>query len=291
MFDVAIALLPATMFGVYHFGMRALLIILVSVFACVMTEYIWQNLMKKPVTISDGSAVVTGLLLALNLSPSVPLWIPLIGGVFAILVVKQLFGGIGQNFMNPALAARCFLLISFAGRMTNFTLDGVSGATPLQVMKEGGDFDVLTMFLGNTGGCIGEVSSLAIILGAIYLLVKRVIDLRIPLSYIGTFAVFLAIFGGRGLDWGYLAAHIFGGGLLLGAFFMATDYASSPVTPNGKIVFGICLGILTGIFRLYGGTAEGVSYAIIFCNLLVPLIEKFTMPKAFGKEAIKNGGK
>lgn len=291
MLDVAIALLPATAFGVYHFGLRALLIILVSVLTCIMTEYIWQNLMKKPVTISDGSALVTGLLLALNLSPSVPLWIPLIGGVFAILIVKQLFGGIGQNFMNPALAARCFLLISFAGRMTDFTVDGVSGATPLQVIKDGGEFNVLSMFLGNIGGCIGEVSALAILLGAVYLLIKRVIDLRIPLSYIGTFALFLLIFGGRGFDFAYIGAHIFGGGLLIGAFFMATDYASSPVTPWGKIIFGVCLGVLTGVFRLYGGTAEGVSYAIIFCNLLVPLIEKITLPKAFGKEAVKNGGK
>lgn len=291
MLDVAIALLPATAFGVYHFGVRALLIILVSIFACVMTEYTWQNLMKKPVTISDGSALVTGLLLALNLSPSVPLWIPLIGGVFAILVVKQLFGGIGQNFMNPALAARCFLLISFAGRMTNFTVDGVSGATPLQVMKEGGEFDVVSMFMGNIGGCIGEVSALAILIGAVYLLIKRVIDLRIPLAYIGTFALFLLAFSGRGFDIAYISAHIFGGGLLIGAFFMATDYASSPVTPWGKIIFGICLGILTGVFRLFGGTAEGVSYAIIFCNLLVPLIEKITVPRAFGKEALKNGGK
>lgn len=291
MLDVAIALLPATAFGVYHFGVRALLVILVSVFTCVMSEYIWQNLMKQPVTVSDGSALVTGLLLALNLSPSVPLWIPLIGGVFAIIVAKQLFGGIGQNFMNPALAARCFLLISFAGRMTNFTVDGVSGATPLQVIKEGGEFNVLSMFLGTTGGCIGEVSSLAILLGAVYLLAKRVIDLRIPLSYIGTFALFLLIFSGRGLDASYIGAHIFGGGLLIGAFFMATDYASSPVTPSGKIIFGVCLGVLTGVFRLFGGTAEGVSYAIIFCNLLVPLIEKITVPKAFGKEAVKNGGK
>lgn len=291
MSDVAIALLPATAFGVYRFGLRALLIILVSVLTCIMTEYVWQNFTKKPVTISDGSALVTGLLLALNLSPNVPLWIPLIGGVFAILIVKQLFGGIGQNFMNPALAARCFLLISFAGRMTDFAVDGVSGATPLQVIKEGGEFNVLSMFLGNIGGCIGEVSALAILLGAVYLLIKRVIDLRIPLSYIGTFALFLLIFGGRGFDFSYIGAHIFGGGLLLGAFFMATDYASSPVTSWGKIIFGVCLGALTGVFRLYGGTAEGVSYAIIFCNLLVPLIEKITLPKAFGKEAVENVGK
>ncbi|NLZ81594.1 MAG: RnfABCDGE type electron transport complex subunit D [Clostridiales bacterium] len=284
MYDVAIALLPATVFGVYKFGIKALLIILASIITCLLTEYVFQKLMKKKITVSDGSALVTGLLLGLNLSSEVPLWIPIIGGVFAILIVKQLYGGIGQNFMNPALAARCFLTISFAGRMTTFVLDGVSGATPLAQLKAGESVDVLSMFLGNISGTIGEVSSLALLIGAVYLLFKRVINLRIPLTYILTLALFVTLFGGHGFDLNYILAHIFGGGLIIGAFYMATDYSSSPITSMGQIVFGILLGVLTGIFRVLGSSAEGVSYAIIFANLLVPLIEKITLPKAFGKE-------
>lgn len=284
MYDVAIALLPATVFGVYKFGVNALLIILASTITCLLTEYVFQKLMKKKITVSDGSALVTGLLLGLNLSSEVPLWIPLIGGVFAILIVKQLYGGIGQNFMNPALAARCFLTISFAGRMTTFALDGVSGATPLTQLKAGESVDVLSMFLGNTSGTIGEVSSLALLIGAVYLLFKRVINLRIPLTYILTLVLFVTLFGGHGFDLSYILAHVFGGGLIIGAFYMATDYSSSPITSMGQIVFGVLLGLLTGIFRILGSSAEGVSYAIIFVNLLVPLIEKVTHPKAFGKE-------
>lgn len=284
MHDVAIALLPATVFGVYQFGIKALLVMLVSVITCVLSEFIFQKLMKKRITVSDGSALVTGLLLGLNLSSEVPLWLPVIGGVFAIIIVKQIYGGIGQNFMNPALAARCFLTISFTGRMTTFVLDGVSGATPLTQLKAGEAVDILPMFLGTISGTIGEVSAVAILIGAAYLLIKRVITLRIPGTYIVTFALFVIIFGGQGLDLNFLLAHIFGGGLLLGAFFMATDYSTSPITPMGQIVFGILLGILTGIFRIIGASTEGVSYAIIFMNLLVPLIEKVTLPRAFGKE-------
>lgn len=299
MFDVAIALVPATVFGVYHFGIKALLIILISVITCVLTEYIYQNLMGLPVTVSDGSALVTGLLLALNLSASVPLWIPLLGGIFAILIVKQLFGGLGQNFMNPALAARCFLLISFGTHMTNFALDGVSGATPLAQLKAGKTLQVLPLFFGTIQGTIGEVSALAILIGAIYLLLKKVISIRIPACYLISFLIFLLLFGKGGIDFHYIGAHLFGGGLMLGAFFMATDYVTSPITKMGQIVYGVLLGILTGIFRVFGASAEGVSYAIIFGNLLVPLIEKVTYPKAFGirrkniekidyKEIIKN---
>ncbi len=289
MFDVAIALLPTTAFGIFHFGYRALIIMLVSIAACVGTEYLYQRGMKQKITIEDGSALVTGILLGLNLSVEVPWWIPLIGGVFAILVVKQLFGGLGQNFMNPALAARCFLLISFAGRMTRFSCDGVSGATPLALLKNGESVNVMDMFFGFIGGTIGEVSALAVLIGAAYLVWKKVISLRIPLVYIGTFALFAVIFGGHGLDLSYLGAQLFGGGLMLGAFFMATDYVTSPITPNGQIVFGVMLGILTGIFRIFGASAEGVSYAIIFCNMLVPLIERVTLPAAFGKEKTGNG--
>lgn len=313
MADVAIALIPAGVFGVYNFGLNALITILVTVVTCLLTEYIYEKAMKKPITTSDCSALVTGLLLAYNLPSTVPVWVPVIGGIFAILIVKQLFGGLGQNFMNPALAARCFLLISFAKIMTTFgiehqtttkgiimngmisvdgysAVDAVSGATPLANVKAGGSYNLLDMFLGTTTGTIGEVSVVAILIGAIYLLARRVISLRIPLTYIGSFLVFIAIvhaIQGNGFDMNYLLGNLFGGGLMLGAFFMATDYVTSPITPNGKIVFGICLGIITGIFRIFGNSAEGVSFAIIFCNMLVPLIEKVTMPKPFGKEASK----
>ncbi len=288
--DVAIALLPAAAFGVYNFGLNALLNILTCVVVSVLSEYAYEKLLHKPITTGDYSAVVTGLLLAMNLPATAPLWLSIIGSVFAIIVVKQLFGGLGQNFMNPALAARCFLLISFTGRMTNFAVDGVSGATPLALVKSGESVDVLKLFLGTTAGTIGETSALCILIGAAYLLVRKVISPRIPCTYIAALAVFVLIFGGHGFDMNYLAAQLFGGGLMLGAFFMATDYVTSPITPMGQIVFGIVLGVLTGIFRVFGGSAEGVSYAIIFSNLLVPLIERVTIPKPFGyvKEAAKN---
>ena len=242
-------------------------------------------------TIGDFSAAVTGLLLGLNLPSTVPLWLPVIGNVFAILFVKQLFGGLGQNFMNPALAGRCFLLISFAGRMTDFTWDGVSSATPLAALKAGESVQVLDMFLGKTAGTIGETSVIAILIGAIVLLWFEVIDLRIPGSYILSFAVCTLLFGGHGLDFGFLLAELCGGGLMLGAFFMATDYVTSPITKSGQIVYGIALGILTAIFRYLGSAAEGVSYAIIIGNLLVPVIEKVTEPTAFGREPFWKRGK
>ena len=280
MYDVAIAMIPAAAYGVYQFGIKALLIILVTVAACMLSEFVYQSLMGLPVTISDGSALVTGLILALNMPPEIPLWIPFLGGVFAIIVVKQVFGGLGQNFMNPALAARCFLLISFTGRMSTFVLDGASGATPLAMMRAGQQVDTAAMFIGKIPGTIGEVSTLALLIGAAYLLIKKVISIRIPGTYILTFAIFMFLFGG--MDGGYVLAQVCGGGLIFGAFFMATDYVTSPITVKGQIVFGILLGILTGVFRLWGGSAEGVSYAIIFCNILVPLIEKVTMLVAFG---------
>lgn len=287
--DVSIALLPAAAYGVFHFGVNALLILLLSVATCVATEYIYEKLMHKPITVMDFSAVVTGMLLAMNLPVSAVWWMPILGGIFAILIVKQLFGGLGQNFMNPALGARCFLMISFAGRMTNYTYDAVTGATPLAVLREGGSVDTLQMIIGNTAGMIGETSVIAIVIGAIYLLWKGVIDLKIPGTYIITFAVFMLLFGGHGLDMNYLVAQLAGGGLMLGAWFMATDYVTSPITPNGQIVYGVILGILTGIFRCFGASPEGVSYAIIFSNLLVPLIEKYTIPLAFGKVKAKGG--
>lgn len=280
---VTIALLPTTIFGVYNFGLSALGVVLITTGTAVLTEYLYQKLMHKKVTIQDFSAVVTGLLLALNLPPTVPWWMCVLGSVFAILVVKQLFGGLGQNFMNPALGARCFLLISFTGRMTTFVYDGVSGATPLAQLKAGESVNTFDMLIGNTAGTIGETSVIAIMIGAIFLLLMGVIDLRIPGTYIVTFVIFIILFGGHGLDPQYITAHLCGGGLMLGAWFMATDYVTSPITKKGQIVYGVCLGLLTGLFRLFGGSAEGVSYAIIFSNLLVPLIEKVTLPKPFGK--------
>lgn len=282
MLDVCIALLPACAFGVYNFGLRALLVLCVSVASCVTFEYFYERLMHKKHTVSDLSAVVTGLLLGMNLPHTIPIWMVILGSAFAIIIVKQLFGGLGQNFMNPALGARCFLLISFAGQMTGFTYDGITGATPLAELKAGESVDILKMFLGTTGGVIGETCAIALIIGGIYLIVRKVIVPTIPLIYISTFSAFVLIFGGHGFDMEFLAAHLCGGGLMLGAFFMATDYVTSPVTPVGKAVFGVILGILTGLFRLFGNSAEGVSYAIIFSNLLVPLIEKFTVPRAFG---------
>ena len=288
---VVISLLPASIFGICNFGLHALVLILVTIASCVASEWIYEKIVHKKSTINDLSAVVTGLLLALNLPPTLPWWQAVLGGVFAIVIVKMLFGGLGQNFMNPALGARCFLLISFTGSMTSFTYDGVTGATPLAALKAGESVDTMSMLLGTTAGTIGETSVIALLIGAIILILFGVIDLRIPGSYIITFAIFVLIFGGHGFDMNYLVAQLCGGGLMLGAFFMATDYVTSPITPNGKILYGIVLGILTGIFRIYGASAEGVSYAFIFSNLLVPLIERITIPRAFGVVKEKGGNK
>lgn len=286
MLAVIVALMPATGYGIYHFGSRALAVIAVTVASTVLTEYLY-GLCRKKMTVTDLSAVVTGLLLALNLPVTIPLWIAALGGVFAILVVKMPFGGLGQNFMNPALAARCFLLLSFPTRMTDFQCDAWTGATPLALLKAGERVNVTDMVLGNVGGTIGETSVAAIVAGACILLLLGVIDLRIPGSYIVTFALFVGIFGGRGFDPYYISAQLAGGGLMLGAFFMATDYVTRPITAGGQYLYGIFLGLMTGIFRIFGPGAEGVSYAIILGNLLVPLFEKATKPVAFG---YKRGG-
>lgn len=281
MLAVIIALMPAAGYGVYNFGIRALAVILVTVASTVLTEFIY-GLFRKKTTISDLSAVVTGLLLALNMPVNIPLWMPALGGVFAILVVKLLFGGLGQNFMNPALAARCFLLISFPTYMTDFSCDAYTGATPLAALKAGESVNTFNMVVGRTAGTIGETSMIAIVIGACILILLGVIDLRIPGSYIVSFAIFAGIFGGHGFDPAYLSAQLAGGGLMLGAFFMATDYVTRPITIKGQYLYGIFLGIMTGIFRIFGPGAEGVSYAIIIGNLLVPLIERVTKPAAFG---------
>ena len=292
MLYVIIALLPTTLFGIYNFGYRSLILILVTIASCVASEWIFNKIVHKKQTINDLSAVVTGLLLALNLPATLPWWEAVLGGVFAIVVVKCMFGGLGQNFMNPALGARCFLLIAFAANMTNFTIDSYTGATPLAAMRNGDPVNTMDMLIGRTAGTIGETSAIAILIGAIFLILMGVIDLRIPASYIITFIVFMLLFSGHGADWTYITAQLCGGGLMLGAFFMATDYVTSPITPMGQIIFGICCGIFTGLFRCFGANAEGVSFAIILSNILVPMIEKYTVPRAFGmvKEAKKQEG-
>ena len=289
MLYVTIALLPASAFGVWNFGVSALVMLICTTASSVLTEYIYEKLMHKKITVNDFSAVVTGLLLGLNMPASAPWWMGVLGGVFAILIVKQLFGGLGQNFMNPALGARCFLLISFTSQMTTFVYDGVTGPTPLAQLKSGETVDSMSMLLGRIPGTIGETSVIAIIIGAIFLILLGIIDLRIPGTYIVSFVIFVGIFGHFAnpnigfFDPQYITAHLCGGGLMLGAWFMATDYVTSPITKKGQIVYGMLLGILTGLFRLFGGSAEGVSYAIIISNLLVPLIERVTLPKPFGK--------
>ena len=285
MLYVIIALLPASLFGIYNFGFRALFIILLTIASCVASEWVFDYIVKKKSTITDLSAVVTGLLLALNLPVALPWWEAVLGGVFAIIIVKCMFGGLGQNFMNPALAARCFLLISFPSQMTNFACDAYTGATPLAALKAGESVNVMNMIVGKTAGTIGETSVIALLIGACFLILIGVIDLRIPGTYIVTVILFAGIFGGHGFDPAYLSAQLAGGGLILGAFFMATDYVTRPITIKGQYVYGAVLGLLTGIFRIFGPGAEGVSYAIILGNLLVPLIEKFTMPVAFGRKA------
>ena len=295
MLYVIIALLPASLFGIFNFGYKALVLILVTIASCLASEWIFDKIVHKKNSLPDLSAVVTGLLLALNLPAGLPWWEAVIGSVFAIVIVKMLFGGLGQNFMNPALGGRCFLLIAFAADMTNFSsakFEAYSGATPLGMIRNEGlsSVNIMDMLTGKIPGTIGETSVIAILIGAIFLILMGVIDLKIPASYIITFAVFMFIFGADRFNTTYVVAELCGGGLMLGAFFMATDYVTSPITPMGQILFGICCGLLTGIIRCFGANAEGVSFAIILSNLLVPLIEKITVPNAFGivKEAKKN---
>ena len=322
--NVAIATLPILAFGFYRFGLPAVLVTLLCVASSVLFELLFELITKRTVTIFDNSALVTGLILAINLPASVPWYIPVLGSGFAIVVVKLLFGGLGQNFMNPALAARCFLLISFASKMSDFatygvynanlselfkggkikqcftllagqntsTLDAVSGATPLASLESGAELDLVSLFFGMHAGTIGEVSVIAILIGAAYLLIKKVISIRIPASYILSTVVFIAIIRlikGDALSVQYLLSQVMAGGLLVGAFFMATDYATSPINSKGQILYGIALGLLTALFRVVGSSAEGVSYAIIIGNLFVPIIEKITLPKPFGSHSRKGG--
>ena len=287
MLDVLIALLPATLASVYFFRFSAIKLIVLAVGAAVLSELVIQKLTKKTVTINDYSAAVTGLLLAFNIPASAPWWIPVIGSMFAIAIVKHAFGGLGHNFMNPALAARAMLLASWPVIMTSWVTtgaDAVTTATPLAIM--GGEASGATMpslgaiMIGNIGGCLGETSAIALIIGGIYLLYKRVITWRIPFTYILTVAVLTLL-----LDGGFtsMTYHLFAGGLMLGAFYMATDYSSSPVTPRGQIIFGVGCGVITTIIRLYGGYPEGVSYSILLMNVAAPIIDKYTSPKVFGE--------
>ncbi len=288
MIDVIIALLPATACGVYFFGIDAVWIILVCVVSAVGTEALLQKLMRRKVTAFDGSAALTGLLLALNLPVMAPqmLWLPFVGAAFAIAIVKQAFGGIGSNFLNPALAARAFLTVSWPAAMTTWTMpvDAVSAATPLGALKYGGAelSPYLDMAIGNIGGTIGETSAIALVIGGLYLLIRRVIDWRIPGVYIATVALFTFIAGPEGLFSGDALYHILGGGLMIGAIYMATDYSSAPMSNTGKIIFALGCGILTSVIRLWGGYPEGVSWSILLMNLVVPLLDKAFKPRLFG---------
>ncbi|SET98030.1 RnfABCDGE type electron transport complex subunit D [Lacrimispora sphenoides] len=286
MYDVVIALLPACIAGVYFFGIRALITIVLSVTACVSAEWLFEKIAKKPITIRDGSAVVTGLLLAMNLPYTVPFWLPVVGGFFAIIIVKMLFGGLGHNFMNPALAARAFLLTSYPVQMTTWSIDATSGATPLGRMEEGGfipaSIDYFNALFGFNGGSLGEVCTIAIILGGIYLIVRGVISWRTPVSFIAAFFLLASIIKRPGFDASYPLYELLTGGLMLGAFFMATDYASAPIHPKGQFIMGIGCGVLAILIRFYGGYPEGVCYSILIMNLVVPYIDKITVPHVYG---------
>ncbi len=297
--DVLIALLPATLASIYFFRLAAVKLIVVSILAAVVAEFVSQKLMKRKTTIMDLSAIVTGLLVAMNIPASAPWWIALIGSAFAIIICKQLFGGLGNNFINPALAARAFLLASWPVIMTTWTStgpDAMTTATPLGILKPGGEAvgealpSLLNTFVGNIGGSLGETSALLLLIGAGYLLWRGVINWRAPLTFIGTVVIFTGIYAFTSLDPNasaigleFVMYQVVSGGLILGAFFMATDYSSSPITPKGQIIFGIGCGLLTSIIRLYGGYPEGVSYSILLMNVATPLIDKYTSPKVFGE--------
>lgn len=290
MLDVIIALMPAALGGIYFFRFNALKIIIISVVSAVLAEYLVQKFRKQKVTISDLSAVVTGLLLAFNLPSTAPWWIPVIGSVFAIAIVKQAFGGLGHNFMNPALAARAMLVASWPVIMTGSWVspgvDAIATATPLAIIK--GNLELTNtlkdLFVGNVAGCIGETSALLLIIGGLYLLYRKVIQWRIPVVYIASVAAVMLV-AGKGFDG--MLIQLCAGGLMLGAFFMATDYSSSPVSPKGQIIYAIGCGLITSIIRLYGGYPEGVSYSILLMNLVAPLIDKYTRPKVFGVSEVK----
>lgn len=289
MLDVIIALLPALLGALYYFRVNGAKIIILSVITAIISEAIFQKARKQPITINDLSAVVTGLLFAFNVPASAPWWIPILGSAIAVIVVKQFYGGLGQNFMNPALAARIVLLVSYTGRMTSWIkpgVDAVSTATPLSFVKGLTEVPakapkLMDMLLGNIGGSLGETSAILLILGGLYLVYRGVISIKIPAIYIATVAAFTLAFGG--FDVYFMTYHLLAGGLMLGAIFMATDYSSSPVTPKGRIFFALGCGILTSLFRLYGGYPEGVGFSILLMNVAAPLIDKYTSPRVFGE--------
>ncbi|MBP7174809.1 MAG: RnfABCDGE type electron transport complex subunit D [Thermoclostridium sp.] len=288
MLDVLIALVPAAAAGVWFYGLRSLLVIVVTMAAAVASEYLMRLGLKREQTVSDLSAAVTGLLLALNLPPTVPIWMAIVGAALAVALIKQLFGGLGQNFMNPAMGARVMMVVAWAARMTVWTdpvTDAVTSATPLGILKEGGTKALyLDMFWGNIAGCIGETSAFAILLGFAYLLFRKVITWRIPVIFTSTVALLTWVLGPEGIFTGDPLYHVLGGGLLLGAVFMATDYVTSPITQKGVVIYAIGCGVLTTLFRLYGNNAEGVSFAIILMNIVTPLIDRYTVPVSFGGE-------
>lgn len=290
MFTVILALIPAAAASVVFFGIKALLHILISVVAAVATEFVVQKLLKKKINITDGSAILTGLLMGMNLPAGAPLWIGAVGSIFAIAVVKEAFGGLGQNFMNPALAARAMLLAAWPSQMVSWVtpIDAIATATPLAIAKAGVP-DTATlpllwdMFIGFVGGSLGETSALALMIGGIYLIYKEIIDYRIPLSFLGTVFVLATIFGVDGINSGLF--HLLGGGVMLGAIFMATDYVTSPSTAKGRWIYGVGCGLITILIRFWGGYPEGVSFAILLMNICAPLIENYTLPTKFGKVA------
>ncbi|MDN5331830.1 MAG: H+/Na+-translocating ferredoxin:NAD+ oxidoreductase subunit [Tepidanaerobacteraceae bacterium] len=280
MFSVAGALLLPTLAGVYFFGTRALILVITATLAAVATEAIFQKLRGKPVTVWDGSAIVTGMLLALNVTPALPVWMVVVGSVVAIGLGKMIYGGLGMNPFNPALIGRVFLTVTFPVQMTTWInpVDGTTGATPLALMKmQGVPTDYYKLFIGNVGGCLGETSALAVLVGGLYLIYKGYVDWRIPVSYIGTVAVLTFILGKDPIF------HILAGGLLLGAFFMATDMVTTPVTKLGRIIFGIGAGIFVVLIRLYGGYPEGVSFSILLMNAFTPIINRLTVPRIYGE--------
>ena len=280
--DLIIAMVPALVASTLFFGVQSLILTAVSVLACVAFEYLYEKMLKKPITVGDLSAAVTGILLAFNCPPTLPLWTVVVGAFFAIIIVKQLFGGLGYNFANPAIVARIILGLGYTGLMTSWTFpatvsgDAVASATPLAVYAAGGTVNYLDMFVGSTGGVLGETSALALLLGFVYLVVRKVISPTIPVTYVATVAVLAVVLG---VD---PVVYVLGGGLLLGAIFMATDYVTSPYTEKGKIIFGIGLGLITVIIRRFGSMTEGVSYAILLMNLVVPYINKATRQKPLG---------
>lgn len=282
--DVLIALVPAGIAGIYFFGFQAALVIITAIASAMLSEYLFNKITKRPNTLWNLSAAVTGLLIAYNVPATLPLWMVAVGSAFAIIVVKCFFGGLGQNIVNPALAGRAFLLAAYPSAMTTWTMDAVTKATPLGILKGGSGILPGTMdaFIGNIPGCIGEVSALALLIGGAYLLYRKVITWHIPATYIGTVFVLTTVLGRDGFFTGNGLYEILIGGLMLGAIFMATDYTTTPMTQKGQIIFGVGCGFLTTIIRLYGGYAEGVSYSILIMNLLVPMIDNWTSPRVFG---------